>query len=164
MKCTNFLVLSALALFLCGAAPNDPKYADQWYLQPERTVIVALIDSGIDTLHEDLAANLWVNPGEIADNGIDDDGNGYVDDVHGYDFVDSDGDPTDPCYGHGTTTAGVLGAVRNNGLGIAGAADGGATRIGACGGRHVGFLLPLAPRTSFGYLESPTGKQPRWPK
>ncbi len=109
-----------LACILCL---GDPILVDQWQLQPRRSVVVALIDSGMDLTHEDLAGNLWVNPGEIPGNGIDDDGNGYVDDVHGWDFADADADPTDPCYGHGTTTAGVLGAVSNNEVGIAGAAD-----------------------------------------
>ena len=62
---------------------------------------VGVIDTGIDYNHPDLAANIWTNPGEIPGNGIDDDDNGYVDDVHGYDFVNNDGDPMDD-HGHGT--------------------------------------------------------------
>ena len=64
---------------------------------------MGVIDTGIDYTHPDLAANIWTNPGEIAGNGIDDDANGFVDDVHGYDFANNDGDPMDD-YGHGTAT------------------------------------------------------------
>ena len=73
-------------------------------------IIVAVIDTGIDYTHPDLANNVWVNPNEIAGNGIDDDSNGYVDDIHGYDFANSDSDPIDD-NGHGTHCAGVIGAV-----------------------------------------------------
>jgi len=103
------------------ASEADP--IQGWHLSANRRVVVALIDSGIDFSHPDLAGRFWVNPGEIPGNGVDDDNNGFVDDVHGYDFVDDDGDPEDFCYGHGTSTAGVLGALRNNGIGIEGAAD-----------------------------------------
>lgn len=84
-------------------------------------VAVAIIDTGIDIDHPDLADNLWVNPGEIAGNGLDDDSNGFVDDVHGYDFGELDGDPDD-VDGHGTGSAGLVGAVGNNGVGITGVA------------------------------------------
>lgn len=84
-------------------------------------VVVAVVDSGIDLKHKDLAANLWKNPGEVPGNGIDDDGNGFVDDVHGADVVDGDGDPTDTD-GHGTHVAGIIGARGNNRRGIAGVA------------------------------------------
>ena len=122
--------------------PNDPKYLDGtlWGMQqandadidaPEawdvRTtatgIVVAVIDTGIRYTHQDLAANAWVNPGEIAGDRIDNDGNGYVDDVRGIDAYNRDGDPMDD-QGHGTHCAGTIGAVGNNGIGVAGVAWG----------------------------------------
>ncbi len=85
-----------------------------------RSVVVGVIDSGVDYNHPDLAANLWRNPGEIPGDGIDNDGNGYKDDVYGYDFINGDGDPMDD-NGHGTVS-GTIGAVGNNGVGVAGVA------------------------------------------
>ncbi|MCR4439751.1 MAG: S8 family serine peptidase [bacterium] len=137
--------------------PNDPMFPSQWGLQRiqasaawevtagSRSVIVGVIDTGIDYRHEDLAANIWINPGEDLNsngrvdstdfNGIDDDGNGFVDDVQGWDFTDApyfadggdylvrDNDPADE-HGHGTAVAGIIAAVADNGVGIAGLAFG----------------------------------------
>ena len=108
--------------------PNDPDFDRMvglnrigapaaWDVTTGSTnVVVALIDSGVFYSHEDLKDNLWRNPGEIPDNGIDDDGNGYVDDVYGIDAHNHDSDPLDDD-GHGTYCAGILGAVGNNGRG-----------------------------------------------
>lgn len=114
---------------------TDPRSDEQWELRGDRpmgiasawrqttggSVIVAVVDTGADLEHPDLAANLWTNPGEIPGNGIDDDGNGYVDDVHGYDFVADDGDPADE-NGHGTHVAGIIAARGGNGIGVSGVA------------------------------------------
>ncbi|MDD5232783.1 MAG: S8 family serine peptidase [Syntrophales bacterium] len=81
-------------------------------------IVVAVIDSGADYNHPDLAGNIWVNPGEVL-NGGDDDGNGYNDDVRGWDFVDGDNDPMDP-QGHGTHVSGAIAAGGNNALGVTG--------------------------------------------
>jgi len=91
--------------------------------------VVADIDSGVKYDHGDLAANMWRNPGEIPGNGVDDDGNGYVDDIYGIDTLHGDSDPMDD-NGHGTHTAGIFGAVGNNGLGVVGVNWN--TRILAC--------------------------------
>ncbi len=86
-----------------------------------KAVYVAVIDSGIDVTHPDLAANVWVNSGEIAGNGIDDDANGFVDDINGYDFLNGDGSVFDAGeHPHGTHVAGTIGAVGGNGVGVAG--------------------------------------------
>jgi len=122
--------------------PNDPRFGTQWGLKnsgqeggtvdadidgPEAwvlttgspSVVVAVIDSGIEYNHEDLRPNMWVNPGEIAGNGFDDDGNGYVDDIFGIDAITGSGDPLDDD-GHGTHVAGIIAAVGNNGIGVSG--------------------------------------------
>lgn len=105
-----------------GTAGIDIAAAEAWQLTTgSREVVIAVIDSGIDINHPDLAGNIWTNPGEIAGNGIDDDGNGFIDDIHGWDFVDDDNLPLDG-YGHGTHIAGTIGAVADNGIGVAGVA------------------------------------------
>jgi subtilisin family serine protease len=115
--------------------PNDPMYNSQrhhpqmknpeaWDIlpgqQPGAPTVVAILDSGVDITHPDLAAAIWVNSGEIAGDGIDNDGNGFVDDVNGWDFaydnnnVQPNGEP------HGTHVAGIAAAIANNGVGVAG--------------------------------------------
>ena len=132
--------------YLDATAPNDPfgtmlwglhNYGQYWGTPdadidaPEAwdistgspSIVVAVIDSGVDLDHDDLAANIWTNPGEIPDNGIDDDGNGYIDDIYGWDFTDEDNDPSPAggaCGGHGSHVAGTIGAVGNNGIGVVG--------------------------------------------
>lgn len=105
-----------------GMNDADIDAPEAWELERGRgDVIVGIIDSGIDYTHPDLEANLWINPGEIADNGIDDDQNGYVDDVRGYDFDAGTPVPMDACV-HGTHVSGTIGAVSNNGIGSCGIA------------------------------------------
>jgi subtilisin family serine protease len=111
--------------------PNDPSYGSLYgptkvgaetvwnFATGDPNFVVGVIDSGVDYTHPDLLANIWRNPGEIAGNGVDDDDNGFVDDVHGWDFADDDNDPMD-FDGHGTHVAGTVGAVGNNGIGVAG--------------------------------------------
>lgn len=119
------------------ATPNDPLFGNLWGLdnandhdidapaawditQGDGDVIIAVIDSGVAYDHADLQANIWTNEAEANGiPGVDDDGNGYVDDIHGWDFVDSDNDPMD-YYGHGTHVAGTIAAVGDNGLGVTG--------------------------------------------
>ena len=103
-----------------GALDADIDAVDAWDTQTgSHDVVIAVIDTGVDYNHEDLASNIWTNSGEIPGNGKDDDSNGFVDDVHGYDFVNSDGDPMDDHY-HGTHCAGTIGAVGDNMIGVAG--------------------------------------------
>lgn len=128
--------------------PNDPYYsstgswgqtyddlwgikklqcANAWDLAQGEGVVVAVIDSGVDYSHEDLASNIWMNTKEIPNNGIDDDGNGYIDDARGWDFsgngnnVVEDNDPID-YDGHGTHVSGTIAAIGNNGIGVIGVA------------------------------------------
>lgn len=118
-----------------GIAGNDIRAEQAWAVTTgSRNVVVGVIDTGIDINHEDLKDNIWVNPGEIAGNGVDDDANGFIDDVNGWDFAHNDAtvfDYTPPSYppdddytgdfdDHGTHVAGTIGAHGNNGKGVAG--------------------------------------------
>ena len=129
--------------------PNDPRFGDEWGLMNTFSslsagatpadigatrawdittgsddLVVAIIDTGVDISHEDLAANVWTNPNEIAGNGNDDDGDGYVDDMHGWNFRDDKADVFVNASEdlHATHVAGTIGAVGNNGIGVAGVA------------------------------------------
>lgn len=127
--------------------PNDMYFTNQWALENEgqeingtagtpgadvgfraawamsriatNEVVIALSDTGVDPLHPDIAPNLWINPREIPDNGIDDDGNGFVDDVWGWDFADNDNNPSDVST-HGTHVSCIAAAAANNLEGVAG--------------------------------------------
>jgi thermitase len=106
---------------ISGNPDADIDAPEAWDMQiGSPDVVIAIIDSGVDYTHPDLAANIWNNTDEIPGNGIDDDHNGYIDDVRGWDFYYNDSNVTDGA-GHGTMCAGVAGAVTNNGIGIAGA-------------------------------------------
>ena len=125
-----------------AVVPNDELVGNQWYLQKIRAfdawetqhgssdVIVAVLDAGLDTRHEDLIPNLYTNLREVAGDHIDNDGNGLVDDVHGWDFFDDDNDPRPELNGnpeeigvhHGTVIAGIIGAQGTNSIGVSGVA------------------------------------------
>lgn len=109
-----------------GTADADMDVPEAWDLQQgSADTVVAIMDSGVDVAHPDLAANIWVNEGEVAGNGVDDDGNGYIDDINGWDFADDDATLLEPDgnyigWDHGTHVAGIIGAVADNGIGVAG--------------------------------------------
>lgn len=142
-KRSGVLLAEPEFIYFASRLPSDPGFSQQWGLHnmgqgggvsdadidgpaawdiatDASAVTVAVIDSGIDRHHVDLAANMWVNPTETL-NGLDDDGNGYVDDLWGWDFYADDNDPDDENR-HGTHCAGIIGASGNNGIGIAGTA------------------------------------------
>ena len=103
-----------------GRAGVDLNMTEAWRITTgDSRIRVAVIDTGIDYYHPDLVRNMWRNHGETPENGEDEDGNGYTDDVHGYDFVSDDGDPFDDL-NHGTHVAGIIGADGNNEIGVAG--------------------------------------------
>ena len=103
-----------------GSLDADIDAPEAWDIETgSEDVIIAIIDTGVDYTHPDLADNIWINEDEIPDNDIDDDNNGYIDDIRGYDIAVNDSDPIDPM-GHGTACAGVASGVTNNGIGIAG--------------------------------------------
>lgn len=129
-------------LIAAETLPNDPLFPNQWHLRNTgqsggtpgadirataawdlttgtSQLVVAIVDSGLELGHPDLAGRVWTNPGEIAGNGLDDDGNGFPDDVHGWNFYSNSPD-VGPTFGHGTNVAGLTGAVANNSLGVAG--------------------------------------------
>ncbi len=121
--------------------PNDPyyyssgswgqSYADLWGIKKinssgawgqttgSNSIVVAVIDTGVDYNHQDLAANVWTNLDETPNNGVDDDSNGYIDDYYGYDFYNYDSDPFDD-HAHGTHVSGTIGGVGNNNVGVVG--------------------------------------------
>jgi len=126
--CSPNYILSA------GAVPNDPQFANLWGLSVGQginapgawdlttgnsTTVVAVIDTGADLTHPDLVGNLWNNSGEIPGNGLDDDNNGYIDDIHGINAITGSGNPNDD-NGHGSHCVGTVGARGNNALGVSG--------------------------------------------
>jgi len=103
-----------------GTPGADINATNAWDLSTgSNRVIVAVVDTGVLYTHSDLSANIWTNPGEIPDNGIDDDLNGYTDDIHGWNFINDISDPLDD-NGHGTHVSGIIGAEGNNGIGVTG--------------------------------------------
>ncbi len=155
--------------------PDDPRFADAWHLENSgqeggvpgadvnaraawalttgaTDIVVALLDSGVELEHDDLFGAMWRNPGEV-ENGQDDDGNGFVDDLWGWDFANGNNDPRPTESAHGTETAGVIGARTANGLGVAGIAGGwgghGGVRVMAV---QIGERSPLGEALDDGIL------------
>ncbi|MFN0055003.1 MAG: YDG domain-containing protein, partial [Planctomycetales bacterium] len=140
-KNPSILRVESDSLVQVNALPNDPLLTSLWGLENpgttgkldadidaaaawdistgSRSNVVAVVDTGIDYNHTDLAANIWTNPGEIAGDGLDNDGNGFIDDVRGWDFFNNDNNPMDD-NNHGTHVSGTIGAVGNNNLGVVG--------------------------------------------
>lgn len=139
---TRVMTAEANYRLMLNGIPNDPRFSSMYGLNNTgqtggtidadidateawniatgtRRTIVAVIDTGVDYNHQDLAANMWRNTSEIAGDGVDNDGNGYIDDIYGYDFANNDANPMDD-NGHGTHVAGTIGAVGNNGIGTTG--------------------------------------------
>ncbi|CAN5152877.1 hypothetical protein BH09BAC5_BH09BAC5_03800 [soil metagenome] len=134
LKASNAVVYAErVPMDYTTVAPNDPSYGSQWhlatinaagawnYFSTGSNIKIAIVDNAIDRNHQDLSGNLWVNPGEIASNNIDDDGDGYIDDINGYDVADVDNNPNPPnnSFDHGTHCAGISSAKTNNSIGIA---------------------------------------------
>jgi subtilisin family serine protease len=106
---------------ITGTAGADIHALEAWDITTgSPNVIIAVVDAGIAYDHPDLASNMWTNPGETPNDGIDNDGNGFVDDYYGYDFINDDGDPMEVMESHGTGLSGTIAAVGNNSLGVTG--------------------------------------------
>lgn len=106
--------------FAAGTAGADIKAVQAWDIHTGNgEIVIAVLDTGIDYNHAELSGNIWINTGEIPNNGIDDDGNGKIDDWRGWNFVSNNNNPIDN-HGHGTFVSGIIGAKGNNLIGIAG--------------------------------------------